>query len=100
MKKMSNWWGEYTEDLAKKGYVENGENQPYKFVREPNGKWEIIKFLIDSAIYSCCPNCGFIHATYKNAHLTYCEYDESQEYNYCPMCGDKMLEQENENERD
>lgn len=96
-----NWWGEYTEDLANEGYIENGDEPPYKFVREPNGKWQIIKFLRNIAIYSFCENCGFVHVTSKNNHSLIMEYDESQEYNYCPMCGDKMLdiEQENQNEQ-
>lgn len=46
-----------------------------------------------------CENCGFVHATSKYNDSLIIEYDESQKYNYCPMCGDKMLEQENENER-
>ena len=57
-----------------------------------NGRWAIIKFQHDGALYSCHFNCGYTHPAYfldlqKDAGM---QYDESQEFNYCPCCGKEM----------
>ena len=35
------WWGEYTEDLKTQGWIENGDEPPYKLITT-NGKWEVL----------------------------------------------------------
>ena len=77
-------------------WLKTEDGYDYKRIGE-NGKWEIIKFKGDGAFYSFCPSCDYIHSCYKNVR----NYDTGQwegikyapenEFNYCPMCGEKML---------
>ena len=65
----------------------------YKYITI-NGLWEVIRFRGNAALYSFCTNCGYLHPCYKN-HLGSnfaIEYAPEKEFNYCPMCGTKMLE--------
>lgn len=80
-----------------------GEDPEQKDFKEPyrsakvlgrNGDWRIVQYRGDCAIYSVCDYCGFPHICYKintdeNKLLT--EYDEEQEFNFCPECGEQML---------
>lgn len=91
------WWGRYTEDLKNEGYIENGEEPPYKIITH-NGKWTVIKFYGDGAIYSCCENCEFIHPCYKIEDYLMTTYDLDNEYNYCPICGEYMHKYNNQEE--
>lgn len=66
-------------------------------LKKRNGKWVIGKWYGDTVIYSKCPVCGFSHETYRNAYhedeKQFClEYNEEKEYNFCPICGTKMLD--------
>lgn len=67
-----------------------------------NGEWEIIRFRGDAAIYSFCPYCGYTHPCYKdergeNSEFTFkIVYAPEKEYNYCPICGTRMLEELND----
>lgn len=93
------WWGEYNDEYAKKGWIDNGENPPYKLITT-NGKWEVIRFCHDGAFYSFCPACGYSHSCYHNIRnpitdeWTGIEYAPEKEFNYCPMCGMSMLDVE------
>lgn len=74
-----------------------GEDPEQKDFEEPycsakvfgkNGDWLVVRYRGDGAIYSVCSHCGFIHT----CHLTNTnEYDEEQEFNFCPECGEQML---------
>ena len=60
-----------------------------------NGAWEVIRFRGNAAIYSFCPYCSFIHPCYKESFVDnwLVEYAPEKEYNYCPKCGTRMLEE-------
>ena len=83
--------GEYTEDLKTQGWIENGDEPPYKPITT-NGKWEVIRFYHDGAFYSYCTECSYMHPCYKHRENFLIEYAPEKEFNYCPMCGMKMLE--------
>lgn len=85
------WWGEYTEDLKTQGWIENGDEPPYKLITT-NGKWEVIRFYHDGAFYSYCTECSYMHPCYKHREDFFIEYAPEKEFNYCPICGMKMLE--------
>lgn len=92
------WWGSYTDDLKEKGYVDNGQEPPYKVILNPhskegNGKWVVIKFFTNDAWYSFCTRCGFLHpVSYHSLQVTNgSRYDKNREYNYCPQCGKRMI---------
>ena len=97
------WWGEYTDELAEKGWIDNGENQPYKLITT-NGKWEVIRFYCDGALYSFCPACGYTHSCYHYVRNPVTEewegivYASEKEFHYCPMCGMSMLEEDSQND--
>ena len=69
-----------------------------------NGDWLIVRYRGDAAIYSVCSHCAFPHTCYKvnftnfdennplNENESLTEYDEEQEFNFCPECGERMLE--------
>ena len=63
-----------------------------------NGTWEVIRFRGDLALYSFCHYCGHIHPCYKNERdengkfTLKVVYAPEKEYNFCPMCGTRMLE--------
>lgn len=86
---MKHWWGEYTIDLMREGWLDNGDEPPYRVIGQ-NGKWEIIKFYTDAAIYSYCTKCGFTHSCYKGDLNFGYVYAFEKEYNYCPKCGEYM----------
>ena len=85
------WWGSFTPELAKEGWVDNGEDPPYKKLGD-NGRWMQIRFYHDGAIYSYCKCCGFIHDCSKQIKDMPWrgEYDPVNEYKYCPECGKNM----------
>lgn len=55
-------------------------------IKGQNGKWLIIKFKGNGALYSLCLNCGFTHPCYKEDGDLLVTYDD----NFCPNCGEKM----------
>lgn len=57
-----------------------------------NGKWEVIRFYHDGAFYSYCTECSYMHPCYKHRENFFIEHAPEKEFNYCPMCGMKMLE--------
>ena len=64
-----------------------------------NGKWIIGKWYGDVTIYSRCSVCGFEHTAYRNNYcrndgVAHVKYDKEKEYNFCPMRGTKMLNDE------
>ena len=65
-----------------------------------NGAWEVIRFRHDAAIYSFCHYCGYIHPCYKEDRTIEIglkiEYASGKEYNFCPICGTRMLEELND----
>lgn len=85
-------WEDYRTD------PKESEQAPYSFVKlvGRNGHWAIVKYRGDSAYYSVCYKCGYIYPCYNsnindpNKPLT--EYSEEKEFNYCPVCGELMLE--------
>ena len=76
-------------------WIEIDEGNKYKHL-DDNGDWQIIKFCGDMAIYSSCTYCGYTHPCYKDkrnsdgVRILGCEYDKTQEFNFCPKCGKKM----------
>ena len=59
-----------------------------------NGDWMVVQYRGDAAIYSVCSYCGFSHTCYKtntDENKPLIEYDEEQEFNFCPECGECML---------
>lgn len=66
-----------------------------------NGAWEVIRFRGNSALYSYCPYCDYTHPCYKHVRnkdgswSPNVVYAPEQEFNFCPMCGTRMLEELN-----
>lgn len=95
------WWGVYTPDMEEEGWIYNGADVPYKIKLYPNegknGKWWVLRFYHDGAWYSYCDSCGYYHNTstpFKDmCNITFDgnRYDPQKEFNYCPICGKKML---------
>lgn len=57
--------------------------------------WQYEKFKGDGAIYAFCPKCGFRH----NPSVwdpTTMSSDIGYQYNYCPMCGEHLYDDEAE----
>lgn len=85
-------WQYVGEDPEQKDF-----SQPYCSVKTigTNGDWQVVQYRGDSAIYSVCTHCGFVHSCYKsntdNEDKSLIEYDEEKEYNFCPECGEIML---------
>lgn len=90
-------------------WIVNEEGYEYKNIRK-NGHWEVFRWRGDIAYYSFCPFCGYIHCCYKNYRdedgYWKIEYAPEKEFNYCPMCGEDMennkeneYNEENEGER-
>lgn len=90
---MQYWWGEYDDNLKEKGWIDNGEEPPYKLITT-NGKWKVIRFYHDGAFYSWCQNCGYTHSCFKESKDWPIKYDPEKEFNYCPICGTDMLEED------
>lgn len=73
------------------GWIETEDG--FKFtVIDTNGYWRIIKIKHNSALYSSCSGCGYIHPCYKEDKLTQLKkiYAPEEEFRYCPMCGKDM----------
>lgn len=60
---------------------------------DPGMDWIIHKFPADLQRYAECPNCGF---HYSAGILDGIKFIDVFLYPYCPMCGNKMNEQEYE----
>lgn len=59
-----------------------------------NRDWLVVRYKGDAAVYSVCSHCGFSHTCYKTnfyENKPLIEYDEEQEFNFCPECGEEML---------
>ena len=83
------WWGTFTPELAKEGWVDNGEEPPYKKYGD-NGRWTQIRFYHDGAIYSYCKCCGYSHNATDRSGPWAATYDPKREFKYCPECGKNM----------
>ena len=61
-----------------------------------NGKWQVVRFRGNAAYYSFCPYCGYTHDCYHDIRNPVTEewegieYAPEKEFNYCPMCGERM----------
>ena len=54
--------------------------------------WKYEKFRYDSAIYAFCPNCGFYHNP-SELNLRTMTCDVVYQYNYCPVCGEYLYDE-------
>ena len=65
----------------------------YKHIKK-NGHWQVFRWKHDAAYYSYCTFCGYTHDCCKDYRREdgywAIEYDEENEFNYCPMCGEDM----------
>ena len=77
-------------------WIEAENGVEYKDITT-NGEWEVIKIRGDGAYYSYCPYCDYMHSCWKNIMhedgLWVTEYAPEKEFNYCPKCGTRMLEE-------
>lgn len=55
-------------------------------------QWIFEKFKGNMAIYSICPKCGFMHNSSTLNHKTM-ESSISNQYKYCPMCGEYLYDE-------
>lgn len=53
--------------------------------------WKYEKFKGDGAIYVFCPKCGF-HHSHKCRNWETGTVDINYQYNYCPMCGEYLCD--------
>lgn len=100
------------EPIENPKWIYIGEDPEQKDFDEPycsakvlgtNGDWMVTRYRGDVAVYSVCSHCGFSHTCYKtnfanfdknnplNENKPLTEYDEEQEFNFCPECGERML---------
>lgn len=75
-----------------KEWFNNGKGNSRFKIKFNNGKWMIVRFENDGALYSVCTVCNdYIHScSYMNDDFIIC-YDEEGEFIYCPNCGNKNL---------
>ena len=78
-------------------WIEQDNGVKYKDITI-NGEWQIIKFWGDGAYYSYCPYCGYTHGCWRNVinpdgGIGMIEYAPDKEFNFCPKCGTRMLEE-------
>lgn len=76
-----------------KGWINNDKGNSRFKVNFNNGKWMIVRFENDNALYSVCTVCNdYIHSySYMNDDFIIC-YDKDSEFIYCPHCGNKNLQ--------
>lgn len=58
--------------------------------------WKYEKFKGDGAIYAFCPKCGFHHNPSRLNSETM-KSEITYQYNYCPMCGEYLYDENAEN---
>lgn len=80
-------------------WIEQENGVKYKNITI-NGEWEVIKIWGDGAYYSFCCHCGYMHSCWKSVKdeegFWMVEYAPEKEFNYCPSCGARMLEELND----
>lgn len=57
--------------------------------------WKYEKFSRDAAIYAFCPQCGFYHC--PSGFNEEMKPEIRYEYNYCPICGEYLHDENFEN---
>ena len=81
-------------------WIEQENGVKYKDITT-NGEWEVIKLWGDGAYYSYCPHCGYMHGCWRSERnpedgcYGMIVYAPEKEFNYCPKCGTRMLEELN-----
>lgn len=58
--------------------------------------WKYEKFKGDGAIYTFCPKCNF-HYSHKGLNFKTGTVDITYQYNYCPICGEYLHDDNFEN---